>query len=141
MRFEKSIDIEAPRQRVWDVLTDIEAWPRVIRLVEVAEVVTPPPLTVGGTVRLREHRLPEGLWDVTAWDAPASFEFTQKAGGATTVVLHRVDALAGDRSRLTLDLEMRGLVVAVIGVFFKKTTQNHLDQQAEDLKRAAESTP
>lgn len=141
MRFEKSVEIDAPRQRVWDVLSDIEAWPRIVRLVEVAEVVTPPPLMIGGTVRLREHKLPEGLWDVTAWDAPVSFELTQRAGGVTTVALHRVDALGDDRSRLTLTLEMRGLMVALIGVFFRKATRNHLDQQAEDIKHAAEATP
>lgn len=27
MRFEKSIEIDAPQQRVWDVLSDLEAWP------------------------------------------------------------------------------------------------------------------
>ncbi|MDE3719948.1 SRPBCC family protein [Nocardiopsis sp. N85] len=139
MRFEKSIHIEAPRQRVWHVLTDIEAWPRVIRLVEVVEVVASPPLEVGGTVRLRE--LPEGLWDITVWDTPAYFEFAQKADGATTVVCHRVDALGGDRSHLMLNLEMRGLMVAVISVLPKKTTRTHLDRQAEDLKNAAEATP
>ncbi|MGQ4272268.1 SRPBCC family protein [Nocardiopsis changdeensis] len=141
MRFEKSVEIQAPRQRVWDVLSDIEAWPRVVRLVEVAEIVSPPPLARGGTVRLREHRLPEGLWDVTSWNAPVSFELTQRAGGVTTVARHRVDALGADRSRLTLDLEMRGLMVSIVGVFFRKSTRNHLDRQAQDLKRAAENTP
>ena len=28
MRFEKSIDIDARQQRVWDVLSDLEAWPQ-----------------------------------------------------------------------------------------------------------------
>jgi carbon monoxide dehydrogenase subunit G len=28
MRFERSIDINTSQQRVWDVLTDLEAWPR-----------------------------------------------------------------------------------------------------------------
>ena len=37
MRFEESIDIDVGQQRVWDVLTDIEAWPRHIETVDVAE--------------------------------------------------------------------------------------------------------
>lgn len=28
MRFEKSIEIDAPQQRVWDVLSALEAWPQ-----------------------------------------------------------------------------------------------------------------
>jgi carbon monoxide dehydrogenase subunit G len=37
MRFEKSIEIDAPRQRVWDVLSDLEAWPPRIETVDVVE--------------------------------------------------------------------------------------------------------
>jgi carbon monoxide dehydrogenase subunit G len=28
MRFEKSIDIDAPQQRVWDVVSALDAWPQ-----------------------------------------------------------------------------------------------------------------
>ena len=28
MRFEKATEIDAPQQRVWNVLTDLEAWPQ-----------------------------------------------------------------------------------------------------------------
>ena len=39
MRFETSVDIEAPQQRVWEVLADLEAWPRRIATVDVAELL------------------------------------------------------------------------------------------------------
>jgi Polyketide cyclase / dehydrase and lipid transport len=120
------------------VLSDIEAWPRVVQTVEAAEAVTPPPRTVGSTVRLRQPKLPEGLWDITAWDPPVSFELTQKAGGVTSVAGHRVDAIGEGRARLTLTLEMRGLLVAIVGLFYKRLTQSYLEQEAQDLKRAAE---
>jgi carbon monoxide dehydrogenase subunit G len=47
MRFEQSIDIDAQQQRVWDVLSDPEAWPQRIETVEVAELLTPPPVATG----------------------------------------------------------------------------------------------
>lgn len=138
MRFEKSVEVEASAQRVWDVLSDIEGWARVVETVEAAEVLTPPPLAVGSTVRLRQPKLPEGVWSVAAWDPPVSFELAQKGGGVTSVAGHRVDPLGEDRARLTLTVEMRGVMVAVVGVFFKKLTRSYLEQEAEDLKRAAE---
>lgn len=138
MRFEKSVEVEASRQRVWDVLSDIEGWPRVVATVEAAEAVTPTPLKLGSTVRLRQPKLPEGLWDITVWDPPLTFELTQQSGGVTSVAGHRVDAVGEERSRLTLTLEMRGLMVAIVGRIYKKLTQSYLEQEAQDLKRAAE---
>lgn len=41
MRFEQSIDIDAPQQRVSEVLSDLEAWPRRIETVEEVELLTP----------------------------------------------------------------------------------------------------
>lgn len=138
MRFEQSVEVGAPQARLWEVLSDIEAWPHVVQAVEVAESVTPPPLAVGGTIRLRETGLPEGEWDITAWDPPASFKLTQKASGVTTVVDHLAERLDKGASRLTLRLEMRGLPVSVFGLLFRKRTQSHLDHTVRDLKRAAE---
>lgn len=140
MRFERSIDIDAPQQRVWDVLTDLEAWPQRIETVDTVEVLTAPPLGVGGRVRLKQPKLPEGVWELMVWDAPSYFEWMQKMTGTTTVAGHRVEAIGGDRSRLTLTLEMRGLLFTIIGRFYRDLTNRYMSLEAEGMKRAAEST-
>ena len=139
MRFEKSIDINAPQQRVWDVLSAIEAWPQRIETVDSVELLTPAPITEGSRVRLKQPKLPEGTWDITVWDAPSYFEWTQKMTGATSVAGHRVEALEEGRARLTLTLEMRGFLIAIIGVFYKDLTNRYMDLEAKGMKRAAES--
>ena len=139
MRFEKSIEIDAPQQRVWDVLSDLEAWPERIETVDAVELLTPAPVTTGSRVRLKQPKLPEGEWDVTSWDAPSSFEWTQKGGGTTSVAGHRVEALCDGRSRLTLTLDMRGLLVPIMILFYRKLTNDYMDLEAEGMKRAAES--
>src|SRR6187397_1143763 len=139
MRFEKSIDINAPQQRVWDVLSAIEAWPQRIETVDSVELLTPAPITEGSRVRLKQPKLAEGTWDVTVWDAPSYFEWTQKMTGATTVAGHRVETIGEGRSRLTLTLDMRGLVISIIGVFYKNMTNRYINLEAEGMKRAAES--
>ena len=108
MHFEQSIDIDARQQRVWEVLSDLEAWPQRIETVDVVELLTPAPVGEGSCVLLKQPRLPEGTWEVTVWDAPSCFEFRQKSGGVTNVAGHRVEALEEGRSRLTLTLNMRG---------------------------------
>jgi uncharacterized membrane protein len=138
MRFEKSIEIDAPQQRVWDVLSDIEAWPQRIETVDVVELLTPAPIARGSRVRLQQPKLPEGTWDITVWEAPSYFEWTQKSAGTTSVAGHRVDALGADRARLTLTLDMRGLLIPIMILFYKKLTNRYMDLEAEGMKRAAE---
>ncbi len=139
MHFEKSIEINAPQQRVWDVLSDIEAWPQRIETVDTVELLTPAPITKGSRVRLKQPKLPEGTWDMTVWDAPSYFEWTQKTGGVTSVAGHRVEAIGPEGSRLTLTLDMRGLLIPIIGLFYKGLTNRYMTLEAEGMKRAAES--
>lgn len=139
MRFEKSIEIDAPRQRVWDVLSALEAWPERIETVETVELLTPAPIAKGSRVRLKQPKLPEGTWDITAWDAPSFFEWTQKTSGITSAAGHRVEELGEDRSRLTLTLDMRGFLIPIIALFYRKLTNDYMNLEAEGMKRAAES--
>ena len=140
MHFEKSIDIDASQQRVWDVLSDLEAWPQRIETVETVELLTPAPMTKGSRVRLKQPKLPEGTWDITAWDAPSYFEWTQKTGGIASVAGHRVEALGEGRARLTLTLDMGGFLIPVIALFYKGLTNRYMNLEAEGMKRAAETT-
>jgi hypothetical protein len=139
MRFEQFIDIDAQPQRVWDVLSDLEAWPQRIETVDVVELLTPPPVATGARVRLKQPELPEGTWEVAVWDAPSYFEFRQQSGGVTTVAGHRVVALAEGRSRLSLTLEMRGLLIPIVALFYKGLTNRYMTIEAQGIKRAAES--
>jgi uncharacterized membrane protein len=139
MRFETTIEIDAPQQRVWDMVSDIEAWPGRIETVDIVELLTPAPITKGSRLRLKQPKLAEGTWEIAVWDAPSYFEWTQKMTGSTTVAGHRVEALGESRARLTLTLEMRGLLVPVMALFYKDLTNRYMNLEAEGMKRAAES--
>ena len=139
MRFEESIDIDASQQRVWDVLSDIEAWPRHIETVDVTELLTPAPVAKGSRISMKQPKLGEGTWDITVWDVPSYFEMRQKSSGVTSVAGHRVEALEEGRSRLTLSLDMQGWLVPIFGRISKGLTNRYMTSEAQDMKRAAES--
>ena len=140
MHFEKSIDIDASQQRVWDVVSDIEAWPRRVETVETLDVLTGAPLGVGSRVKLKQPKLPEAVYTVTAWDAPSFFEWVQKGTGSTIVAGHRVESLGDGRSRLVLTIEMSGFLMRVVGRFYKDLTERYLTLETQGMKRAAEGT-
>jgi carbon monoxide dehydrogenase subunit G len=139
MTFEKTIEIDATQQRVWEVLSDLEAWPRRIETVDLVELLTPAPVSKGSRVRLKQPKLPEGTCDITVWDAPSYFEWTQKTSGITSVAGHRVEALGAGRARLTLTLDMRGILLPV-ALFYKGLTNRYMNLEAEGMKRAAETS-
>lgn len=139
MRFEKTIEIDAAQQRVWDVLTDLESWPQHMETVTSVELLTAAPMKQGSQLRLKQPRLGEGTWEVTAWDAPGSFEWTQRQSGTTSIAGHRVDALGDGRSRLTLTLELKGVLVPIFGRLLAGLTDRYMTSEAEGIKRAAES--
>ena len=139
MRFEKTIEIDASQDRVWHVLSDLEAWPQRIETVEAVEPLTPAPITKGSRVRLKQPKLPEGIWEITVWDAPSYFEWTQKTGGSTMLAGHRVEAMGEGRARLTLTLDMRGFLIPVMTLFYKGLTNRYMNLEAEGMKRAAET--
>ena len=139
MRFERSVDIDAPQQRLWDVLSAIESWPQRIETVDTVELLTPAPVAKGSRVRLKQPKLPEGTWDITVWDVPSYFEWTQKTSGTTSVAGHRVEALGEGRSRLTLTLDMRGILIPIVILFYRKLTNDYINLEAEGMKRAAEA--
>ena len=58
--------------------------------------------------------------------------------GATSVAGHRVDALEAGRARLTLTLDMRGILIPIV-MFYKGLTNRYMNLEAEGMKRAAES--
>ena len=121
------------------MLSDLEAWPRRIETVDVVELLTPVPLGKGSRVRLKQPKLPTGTWDITIWHAPSRFEWHQKSGGVISVADHRVEALDEGRSRLTLSLDMQGLLIPVIALLYKDLINRYMTLEAEGMKRAAES--
>jgi hypothetical protein len=139
MRFEESIDIDAQQQRVWNVLSDLEGWPRRIETVDVVELLTPAPVAEGSRLLLKQPKLPEGTWEITVWDAPSYFELRQESGSVTSVAGHRVEVLERGRSRLTLSMDMQGMLIPIIGLFYKGLVTRYMSIGAQGMKLAAES--
>ena len=127
-----------PQQRVWDVLSDLGAWPQRIETVELVELLTPAPIAKGSRVRLKQPKLPEGDLGHHGLGCADLFEWAQKESGTTSVAGHRVEALGEGRSRLTLTLDMRGLLVPIMILFYRKLTNDYMNLEAEGMKRAAE---
>ena len=73
VQVRNQIEINAQISADWDVLTDVETWPKWTPTGSFARVETPGPLSVGSTVLLRQPLQKPAQWEVTEWESPLRF--------------------------------------------------------------------
>ena len=61
MAIEWISDIDAPREKVWTVMTDVERWPEWTASVTSVVLLDKAPFDVGSQARLRQPRLPDSI--------------------------------------------------------------------------------
>jgi uncharacterized membrane protein len=138
MDIERTIEIAAPAQRVWAVMTDVERWPAWTPTVTSVERLDTGPLKVGSRVRIRQPRLPVALWTVTALDAERYFEWQNRAPGVKAAAGHRVEARGNQTTRVTLTLGWTGWLAPLIRLLYGRLARRYVQTEAESLKRRCE---
>src|SRR5688500_7608152 len=139
MDFAISVEIAAPPERVWAVLSDIEKWPEWTPSITGIERLDDGPLRVGARARIRQPKLAPALWTVTAVDK-RSFTWVTRAPGITVTASHVVEAV-GTGSRVTLALKFAGLFGGLIGRLTRRLNERYLGYEAAGLKRRSEEEP
>jgi carbon monoxide dehydrogenase subunit G len=134
---QHSVTISAPPERVWEVLVDVERWPERIPTVDSVERLDEGPLAVGCRTRLRQPRLPEAVWTVTAMAEGASFTWESTSPGVRVTAGHEVEPHP-DGSRLTLAVEVSGPLAPVGWLMTRSLSRQYVETEAASIKRAAE---
>ena len=135
-----TIDIDAPPERVWAVMVDVEAWPEWTASVSEAKRLDTGHFDVGSRVRLRQPRLPVAIWTVEDIEPGRSFTWTSGLPGFRSTGRHLVERRR-DGSRVTLELEQRGVVGELVGRFIAGLVDRYVNLEAVGLKRRSEEPP
>lgn len=139
MRFEASIDIAAPAQRVYEVYADVERWPEWTESVTSVEPLGDGPIRVGNRYRLRQPRLPVAVWEVTEIVPGHSFTWVARGPGVVTTGTHSVAPTETGHVRAVAALEQAGPLGRVVGTATKRLTERYLDIEVRGLKARCES--
>ena len=140
MDIERSIDIAAPRERVWTAMSDVEHWPHWTASVTKVERLDQGALGVGSRARVRQPRFPPVIWTVTTLVPGHAFEWQADTPGLTSVGSHRVDDAGDHASRVTLSLTWSGPLAPVIRRLFGNLSRRYVELEAQGLKRHCEAT-
>lgn len=138
MKYERSIEIAAPPEKVWEVMADLEGWPSWTASFKSLSLLDPLPIREGLRAKVAVKGGPTGTWTVTECEPGRQFTWKNKAPGVRSTGYHAVEPLGENRSRVTLRAEMEGIGALLLRPMLARVAHRNLEMESEGLKRAAE---
>jgi uncharacterized membrane protein len=135
--FETSIDIAAPADVVWSVMSDAERWHEWTPSVTSIRLLDGRPLRVGHRALIRQPKFPPALWKVTALDDGRSFTWKSGAPLMRVFARHSVEPTP-QGCRATLRLDYSGPLGRLLARMTRDITNRYLHLEASGLKRRSE---
>jgi uncharacterized membrane protein len=139
MIVESSIQIDAPAAVVWDVFADVERWSEWTPSVSSLRGLDGSHLEVGRRFQIKQPKLPLLVWEVTDLDPGHGWTWRVHSPGATTVAVHEVVRLDGDRTLVRQRIDQRGPLGTVAAALTKRLTRRYLDLEGQGLKARSEA--
>ncbi len=138
MEQSTQVEVEAPVERVWEVLQDVERWPEWASTVTSVRRLDDGPLALGSRARIEQPRIPPTEYEVTALDPGRSFTWTARGPGVRTTARHALEPRDAGRTRVTLSVEQSGPLGVVMGRFYRGLTDRYLAVEAAGLAARSE---
>ena len=138
-RYSIGIDIDAPPERVFEVMTDVTRWHEWTPSITSVTLLDGRPFVVGTRARIRQPKLPPALWTVSRIVPGRGFEWVNRALGLR-VTGHHFAEPSGRGSRATLALSYEGIFGGLLAWMTAGITKRYLEMEANGLKARAENT-
>jgi len=119
------------------VVTDVERWRDWIDVYEEVRRGEPGPLQVGSSTHVKQRGLAAGDWTVTELDPGRMFAWESKQPGVRILGRHLVTPEPGGGSRLTLELEITGLLSGLVSALYGKRSRAYVDLECRRLTEVA----
>jgi uncharacterized membrane protein len=127
VHYETTAVTAEPPERVWAAVADVEGWPKLIETYRTVHRLDSGPLAVGSRAHVEQVGLRPGDWQVSELAEGRSFTWQTSQPGVSATAWHRVDPEPGGGSRVTLGLEMRGLLGGIVGLLLRGKTRRYID--------------
>jgi uncharacterized membrane protein len=139
MHFEVTVEINAPAQTVWDVLTDVERWPDMTDSVDSVKLLSSAPFGNGSSARVKQPRLPAAVWTVTEFGDGVNFTWSSKSPGVTTVAGHVLTEQPDGTVTVRLIIDQTGPLAPLAALLLGRLSRRYVQMEAAGLKRKSES--
>jgi uncharacterized membrane protein len=133
-----SVDISAPPDIVWAVMSDVERWHEWTASIRRVSLLGHRPLAVGERALVRQPKLPPAVWKVTILEPGRRFVW--RSGGPLMRVYghHSVEPIPGG-TRATLQLHYEGPLGNLLARMTRRISERYLGYEAAGLKQRSEA--
>lgn len=135
--FHITVDIAAPPERVWQVMTDVERWPEWTESVQKVKRLDNGPFQVGSRARIKQPKFLPAVWEVTELDAQRGFTWISRSPGVVASAKHRIERTARG-SKVNLSVAYGGMLGGVVAKLLGGITDRYLMFEAAGLKQRSE---
>ena len=133
-----TIDIQAPPDRVWAAVRDIEHWNEWTPTITSIRPLDHVPIAVGTRAIVRQPKLLPARWQVTEVDEGRSFTWVTDGPGILVTARHSIEDTANG-SRVTLSLDFAGPLGLLAAHLTRGLNTRYLDLEARGLKKHVEA--
>ena len=135
--FSTTIDIDAPPERVWAVMSDVERWPEWTPSVSSVRRADDGPFALGSRVRVKQPRLLPADWVVTSVTPGREFTWVTRSVSLEVTGAHAVEPIARG-ARATLSVRFEGLLAPLITSLTRGLIEKYIAMEAAGLKQRSE---
>jgi hypothetical protein len=144
--FQISVDVAAPADVVWSVMSDVERWHEWTASVRGVRLLEPGTLRIGSRALIRQPKFPPAMWQVVSIEPGRAFAWKSGMPGMWVYAHHSVDPIGsgvtngyhGPRTRATLRLHFAGPISRLLGRLTSRINDRYLAMEAAGLKQRSE---
>ncbi|MBX6333596.1 MAG: SRPBCC family protein, partial [Gemmatimonadaceae bacterium] len=123
--FSTTIEIQAPPERVWAVMRDVERWPEWSPTMMSVRLLDTGPLRVGSRAHMRQPKLRPGVWEVTELTEGRNFTWVLRSPGLRVAGGHEIEPTP-EGSRVVLSLRFSGLLGPLLARLYRALNERYL---------------
>ena len=139
MKAITSITIDAPIERVWQIMSDVERWPEWTASISSVQRLDRGPFQVGSSARIKQPKLATMVWTVTDIQPGRSFIWQAHSGGMTSIGEHVIEPGPGNSVTVTLSATATGWLAPHVNRLYGRLGQSYVEMEAAGLKRRSEA--
>ena len=138
MRWDDTVTIQAPVDRVWHLNVDVTSWPTLTpTTMRRVERLDDGPFGLGSSARVKQPAQAAAVWTVTRFEPGREFAWQTTRMGMTMTGIHVLEEL-DDGCRNTLAIEVVGPGSGIVGRLFGGLIRRTIATENACFKKEAE---